>query len=586
MTLLSNVLHPNEETLSRLADQSELDRIRSRAGRHVAHCDRCTAAVAALYEIGEAARGMSEPVLPAALLPRLVAARAQGTAVPAAVPRRSSLEMVAVALGAVTARPRHWVTRRRGAVMAAAAAIVLVALISPSWRAAPLAAASHGDATIFPRYPRPGATIGIGFIPKAGWVGGDTVWVDGIVDLSDSPATARGVSQVGVAAVLVRTSDGGYHGRLTLPANTLAGSLRVKTEPAPVMGGRPLADIVLLTSANHPNRPSLDAMEAAAFSGRDFMSTGVLAAAFTQWAPSHPLRWIVTPAPRTNGMLDWVNFFNTTERHFARLATRLNARPDARPGELAGMASLAYRIEEPEAAAEWTERLVRDHPEDPSALYMRVQQIHEMELRGAPRDSIARLLPSLDTLYAKNGQRVRQFYTLRSVVANNGDSASIRRWSLRQARAGYYYFNEFHGRRFMFRDQELRDSVEAGARDILATASPNESWYSLLERSRAYWSLASVALARGDYHAAVRFTDSTRVDACIWMGQDTRALALLAMGDTVAALPYLAVFAKNSVILAPDSAQRMLGSHFNATRWQQAIDSVEAARKACRHRGM
>ncbi len=586
MTLLSMALHPNEETLSRLADQSELERMRSRAGRHLAHCDRCTGAVAALDGLGEAARGMAEPVLPPALLPRIVADRAQGTAVPPAAPHRSSLETIAVALGAATARPRHWVTRKRGAVIAAAAVIVLVALISPSWRAAPLAAASHGDATIFPRYPRPGATIGIGFVPKAGWVGGDTVWSDGIVDLSDSPATARGVNQVGVAAVLVRTGDGSYRGRLTLPANALAGYLRVKTEPAPVMGGRPLAEIVLLTSSTDPTRPSLDAMEAAAFNGRDFMSPGVLAAAFTRWAPNHPLRWIVTPAPRTKGMLDWVDFFNTTERHFARLATRLNARPDARPGELAGMASLAYRIEEPEAAAEWTERLVREHPEDPAALYMRVEQLHEMELRSAPRDSIARLIPSLDTLYAKNGHRLRRFYTLRSVVANNGDSASIRRWSLRQARGGSYYLNEFYGRRFMFRDQELRDSVEAAARDILATISPSESWYSLVERSRAYWSLGSVALARGDYRAAVLFTDSSRVDSCIWMGQDTRALALLAIGDTVAALPYLAVFGKNNSMLRPDSAQRMLGSHFNAARWHQAMDSVDGARQACRRRGM
>ena len=586
MTLLSMAFHPSEETLSRLADQSELERMRSRAGRHVAHCDSCAGAMAATQSLGEAARAVPEPVLPPALLARIVADRAPGATPPAATTRRSSLEMVAVALGAMTARPRHWITRRRGAVLAAAAAIVLAALVSPYWRAAPLVAASHGDATIFPRYPRPGATIGIRFVPKATWVGGDTVWVDGIVDLSDVPARSRGVNQVGVAAVLVRGGDGGYRGRLTLPATALAGNLRVKTESAPAMGARLLADIVLLTSGTDPNRPSLDAMEAAAFNGRDFMSPGVLAAAFTQWAPDHPLRWIVTPAPRTNGMLDWVNFFNTTERRFARLATRLNARPDARPGELAGMASLAYRIEEPEAAAEWTERLVREHPEDPSALYMRVEQIHEMELRGAPRDSIARLIPSLDTLYAKNGQRMRQFYTLRSVVANNGDSAAIRRWSLRHARGGSYYLNEFFGRRLMLRDPALRDSVEAGARDILATVTPSESRYSLIERSRAYWNLASVALARGDYRAAILLTDSSAVDSCIWMGRDTRALALLAMGDSAAALPFLAAFGKNSVVLPPDSARRMLGSHFNAARWQQAVDSIDAARQACRRRGM
>ena len=132
----------------------------------------------------------------------------------------------------------------------------------------------------------------------------------------------------------------------------------------------------------------------------------------------------------------------------------------------------------------------------------------------------------------------------------------------------------------------MRDSVEAAARDLLATVIPTESRYSLLERSRAYRNLASVALARGDYRMAVLFTDSARVDACIWMGRDTRALALLASGDTAGALPYLAVFAKNNRLLPADSLQRMLGSHFTSTRWQQAVDSAEAAYQSCRHRGM
>ena len=398
MMSLAMGMHPNEETLSRLADQSELERMRSRAGRHVAHCDSCRAAMRAFEALGESARVMREPVLPPALLPRIVAERARGISAAAVARRRSSLEMAAVALGRVAAAPRRWTTRKRGAVLAAAV-IALVALAGPFGPKAPLSAASHGEATIFPRYPRAGAIIGIRFVPASEWHGGDTVWVDGVIDLADSRRSSRRVNAVGVAAVLVRAGDGAYRGRMTLPPDALAGSLRVKTDPAPVMGGRPLADIVLLTSDGDPARPSLDAMESAAFNGRDFMSPGVLANAFARWAPNHPLRWIVAPAPRSNGMLDWVRVFNTTERRFAALSTRLNAKPDARPGELAGMASLAYRIEEPEAAVGWTERLVREHPADPAALYMRVQQIHEMELRGAPRDSIARLIPSLDTLY-------------------------------------------------------------------------------------------------------------------------------------------------------------------------------------------
>ena len=83
----------------------------------------------------------------------------------------------------------------------------------------------------------------------------------------------------------------------------------------------------------------------------------------------------------------------------------------------------------------------------------------------------------------------------------------------------------------------------------------------------------------------VSLTDSARLSECAAMGQDTRALALLALGDTAAAMPYLAAFGKNSSILTPDSASKLLGSRFDQSRWRQAVDSVEAVRQGCRRRG-
>lgn len=208
-----------------------------------------------------------------------------------------------------------------------------------------------------------------------------------------------------------------------------------------------------------------------------------------------------------------------------------------------------------------------------------------MELRGVPRDSIARLLPSLDTLYARSGLRPSYIYNLWNVIANNGDSATTHRWTVREARAGKYFGNQFGRGRPAFSDPEVRDSAEAYAREALGVRTGFDSRYELLERTRAYSTLASVALARGEYRRALSLTDSARVSPCVWAGRDSRALALIALGDSAAAAPYLAVFVKGGLFLSPDSARRMTGSRVTPERWQQIVDSVEAARQLCARGG-
>lgn len=215
-----------------------------------------------------------------------------------------------------------------------------------------------------------------------------------------------------------------------------------------------------------------------------------------------------------------------------------------------------------------------------------------MELRDAPEDSIKRLIPSLDTLYVLAHGHVGDMYRIVMIVGNHADSATQRRWALRAARAGRFFPNEFFGRQVIFRDPEMQDSVEAFAREVLAEGTKPALWNSSIymgdpriERARAYSYLASIALARRQYRAAVALTDSARLSECVGMGQDTRALALLASGDTAAAVPYLAAFGKNSVVLNPDSARTLLGSRFDPRRWQQAVDSVDAVRQGCRRQG-
>ncbi|HET9003678.1 MAG TPA: hypothetical protein VFN39_06710 [Gemmatimonadaceae bacterium] len=588
MTMLSMSMHPSDETLSRLADLSEIDRMRSRAGRHVARCGRCRGEIAAIEALGEAVRALPEPVLPDALGARIAERRrSDGPTAPS-----HAGAGVLVDGGADTRPVRHWSTKKRTAIAAAAAVIVLAALVGPAWRRHVLAAAAPGRATMFPLYPRPGAPVGIRFVPAPDWAGGDTLWISGVIDRRFQPNGPRRRGAIPVTALLLREHDGAYRGRLVLPADALSGALTVMNAPAPGPHVRWLARLLVLTSDTSNARPSLDAMESAVYNDRGILAEQSLSDAFARWAPGHPMRWLVDVSRARRGPFDWLQFFTNGERRFARITTQLNARTDVRAGELAGMATLAYRLEEPAAAAAWTDRLVREHPGDPWTIDLRAQQIHEMELRGAPEDSIAPLIPSLDTLFVQSHGQVGDMYRVVSIVRNRGDSAMQRRWSLRAARAGTFFPSELRGRQVIFRDRDMQDSVEAFAREVLADGAGRALWNSStymqdprVERALAYSYLASIALARQEYRTAVSLTDSARLSECAAMGQDTRALALLALGDTAAALPYLAAFGKNSIMLTPDSARTLLGSQFDPGRWQHAVDSVDAVRQLCRRRG-
>lgn len=579
-------MHPSDETLSRLADRSEIERMRWRAGRHLARCARCRGEVAAIEALGEAARGLRGPALPPALGRRVAERRRlAGPVAP------SSLE--AAAEGSLAGGRRRPSTAQRWGGVAVAAAIVLFALAGPIWHRRTLAAASEGEASIYPRYPRPGTTVGVRFLPGARWQGGDTLWAWGIVDLRTPDRTNGRLASVTVGAALVRGRDGAYRGRVVLPDDALSGVINIAGFSGATLLPRSVARLVVLTAAPQGDRPSLDALESAVYNDRYIMRAPIVADAFARWAPSHPMRWLVeNVSGRPRRPFDWTRFFDSEQRRFATLTEQLRDRTDLRPAEMAGMAGLAYRIEEPEIAAEWTERLLREHPGDPWALELRARQIHEMELRSAPHDSIAALIPSLDSLYPTSRASRGVLYDLTRITSRQADPATRRRWQLRAARAGIIGAPGYLGQPPAFSDPELRDSIAAYARELVRRHPAPASWNGPmnlldpgLQRVIGYSLLASAALARHEYPAALALSDSARLGSCVWPARGTNALARLALGDTAAAIPALAGYGRAPGAVVPDSARQLLGSYFNPQQWQAAVDSAERGRRSCRRQG-
>lgn len=572
-------LHPGDETLSRLTDLSDAERMRSRAGRHAARCPRCAALIGEYRALGDAARALPRSLPSAALRARVAAGvePAHPPMPPVAGPvDRPSRDV------AVTGRGKPAPHRAVLATAIAAAVVTAVVLAWPAVRRRELAAADAQRLTVLPRYPRAGSTVRARFVPPAGMPAADTLWLEGEFGLRDpGSGDPRDVAPIGVP--LLRAGEA-YVGTLAVPGDALAASLRVVHTHWPPMRERVIGRDVLLTSGASPDRPSIDALEAgvarASFGG----GRGLLAAEFARWAPEHPLRWVLEPERSSGGAFDWLGYFTSKERRFARLTRQLRDRRSLRAGELAGMAKLAYEIEEPGAAAEWTARLQREHPESAWTLDALVDELHAMELRGAPRDSIRALIPTLDALVAPARATPADPWTLQGVVERNGDPRMVRDWRRYMARVGLgVRAMDLLGRREELRDAEVRDIVEAAARRSLTELTGVRGPGAARTRAFTYGELASVALSRGEYRRAIALTDSTHVGACTWVGEDTRALAYLALGDSASAERHLLRYAKGEWAGA-DSVRRLLGARARSASWARAVDSAWRDANACRAR--
>jgi hypothetical protein len=574
------MLHPGGEVLSRLADQSQLERRRSRAGRHVDSCPTCTAAIASLHALGQVARAMPDTQPTTRLWARIEAARLPGDANSRATSAdHESSPMPMSVRRSVGAPP--W--RRVVGIAAVATIAVVSALLWPSRATRDLLAASPDRLVLSPTRPTAGSRIDVRFIPGTHEVTRDTLWLAVTIAYAPGVSTGRGVEGgEDFRYALLRSAAGDFRASFDLPIEAAAAVVDVGD-----LRGRPLVANsalrqVLVTSTSVGGRPRLDALERASALRLGF-ARQQLATEFTRWAPDHPLRYVLADDGQpSSSILDWVRRFTMRQRTLGRLDEALRARTRHRAFELLGMIDLAYALEEPGIARYWTDVLVREHPEEPRTLLARTRALHQMELDGTPRDSIAALLPLLDTLYVRSGGRLIDAWAISSLVRNVGDSASVRRWMLREIRGGAIFSYRRAGFD-MLKDAELADSAAAWARETIARRHAPASTEQRFAQVRAYSTLAGAAYWRGDAQSALAFTDSAwrNGDDCLYMSSFARVAALLALGDTLRAEDALA---ERSYFpdASPDSARALLGPQFDAARWKSKVAAAESRERACR----
>src|SRR5471032_446337 len=163
MSIMATGFHPSFDALSACADQSDLDAARTRVGRHVAKCARCAAAVAEIRALGEAARGVELPAVPAGLWARIEKQASEPAPAPARAtpsPERDDVWRPAPALRPTVHQPSA--SQRRSmrvglGVLAAAVVLLGVLILTPG--PSPLFATAASRITFTPFRPAPGARV-------------------------------------------------------------------------------------------------------------------------------------------------------------------------------------------------------------------------------------------------------------------------------------------------------------------------------------------------------------------------------------------------------------------------------------------
>ena len=557
---MMSVLHPTFDALSAYADQSNPNAGTGRVGRHVATCAQCTDVVREIRELGESVRASTIEGAPRDLWSRIALAVATE---PKPAPRESTPPDSVPWEIAPSLRPtRTWpvparTALRRVAIAVTVATAALIVAVVVTQRTPPLYASGPSRFTISPARPAPGTTVHVRYQPPPRLAALSGILLVG--QYVTDPARAKQDFYFGgeydSLTVLRKTADGSMVGDLTLPANFAAVSLVVADAQGPGFDADGMFSW-LLVGGDPQGRPVLRSLLAALSLDGHYGSrsrAGVLDT-LQRYFPEHPAGFATADHYRSEGIFaNLIKYFESAQRKYVAFDTRLGKQKTLDADRLAAMIAFARRIEEPGEAAQWTMRLVREHPDDPRALASYADVLHEKELRQLPKDSIAPFIPLLDSLYERSRVDMR-FSFAGTLVTRYGDEAMQRRWALHvlQDKPGALTYGLPIDERWL-REPDVRAQAASSLHTALSMpcatlrfgrlwwSAGSEHRYCLNGRSRAYADLSHIALLDGHLAEASVFSDSSSVFAeragtcSVRAARRAKGELLLARGDTLGA---------------------------------------------------
>lgn len=612
MNAIASGFHPSFDALSKYADTPDVDRARTRVGRHVAACARCREIVDEIQAMGEAARAIEPPGAPDGLWSRIEQRVAHEDVGPTrglqeraiTVPVGRDVEGTGAMVRTPKSHDGDW--QRRAALGIVVAAVVSTAVIvATSWRS--LGAATPSRLSLSSEYLAPGRSVVARYRPITALADLPTltVWAryeGATVTLAfDQPLMRAGTLQ--------RVSPQEYTGSLSLPAGALVGFFAVGDSSGRVVdrsSGRPKF-LATLVAADASGRPSFDALVTLLGQYRqrvEDIELARVADVMERHYPSRPETWLLTYPVMHRGMVhDIVKQFESHERAYAGWHSRLaNAAGLSVYVELT-MANIGDELMDTARAEFWSKRMMADHPGDGYVLDAWLRQYHPL-----PADSIGMVLAAFERMWER-GNREPSGVELRALelAERSGDSALVRRWQRRVASTTPWWSVDWAKAGWLRDtsglselDAELHRELVAVQRDSIRTprggiAMPMvwSSPVAMALRSAARLGairtrLAAVQLLRGETLAAKESLDVVIGEAAATCPMPEtirwRVAAELRLGQMDGAredLAYLATMENWRVATVGDSASQLLGARYSPESWSNAKAAAKEWHRSC-----
>jgi hypothetical protein len=597
--------HPSFDELSAHADRADTDTARSRVGRHVAGCVTCRETLAEIRALGDAVRASEVAGAPAGLWARIERAMdVEGQAVATDRPPLERVVPVAASRDGSAASPagsvRRGVSRtaRRaslGLVLLVAATAAVVALDARE----PLAAATPRRLRADRDVARPGSAITFHYRPIASLADERslTMWM-----LMPGKGETRFDQALERAGTLHRVSALDFTGSVVMPDSTplamfvVGDSAGETIDRSEGRAGR-LPSVVL--AADSLGRPRLDAFVMALGGGRGSPDSATMfrwAKQMRELYPSAPETWILGSLyTRRTVIGDIVKLFESRERQYYDWHDRLEKRADVSEVTEVMMANMGWELMDTARADFWTTRLLRDHPDSPSAPSLWIDRF-----RDVPDDSAAIVLRAFEPIYLRpttvTGRALERALML---ADRSGDSALARRWHARVDPRNISWLLSAELTR-MAGDREALSDVRRRLLEALAEADSAEHggptlwgrsrFFAMVQRQRVRTRLAAVRLVEGDARGAKTALDSIvgewqalpscpTAETMRWRAEASRTLGL--PDSARADLAYVATTENWQLQRLGDSVATILGSAYSAESWDAARVAARAYHQRC-----
>lgn len=369
------IFHPSNLRLKQFADGEISGRKRARIAAHLRGCPRCRDEVTFLRALTRSMLEAAEPPFPENAWEGIAA-------------RISSGERMILPIASGEATTRKSSSLRWAAI--AATGLLGGGLFL--FGIAPEAGAQKSELRLSPANPGVGEVVAVEYAPRSSLAGESRLRLRARFRTADDHPYAFRVRHLTVGE-LVRGTDGRFRASIELPESVVYAAFAVEDVQGKRVdhNGHRLWEVLVHAS---DGRPLFAALEQRIFDlmGRNWTEAHATTREMTRLYPEEPRAWSYLIA-YDEDVLDGAALDSARAWHHERFQTlhrQLSVRDDLPAEKVNGMLNYAFDGGDPEALRHWDERLKREFPQHPQAIFRRASDLSRAH-RGEPGQFLAEL---------------------------------------------------------------------------------------------------------------------------------------------------------------------------------------------------